>query len=64
MGRPPTKDFIKTLILGIEDGFEAANDELKANNNPMLYCAPEAIKFTGDQLVVHHSDFDFLAVAG
>jgi hypothetical protein len=50
-GTVADKDFVKTLILGIEDGFEAANDELKANGKPMLYCAPEAIKFTGDQLV-------------
>jgi Rap1a immunity proteins len=50
-GTPADRDFVKTLILGIEDGFEAANDELKANGKPMLYCAPEAIKFTGDQLV-------------
>jgi hypothetical protein len=50
-GTSADKDFVKTLILGIEDGFEAANDELKANGKPMLYCAPEAIKFTGDQLV-------------
>jgi hypothetical protein len=51
IGGSADKDFVKTLILGIEDGFEAANDELKANGKPMLYCAPEAIKFTGDQLV-------------
>ena len=63
-GTSADKDFVKTLILGIEDGFEAANDELKANGKPMLYCAPEALKLTGDQLVVHHSDFDSLAEAG
>jgi len=50
-GTSADKDFVKALILGIEDGFEAANDELKANGKPMLYCAPEAMKFTGDQLV-------------
>jgi hypothetical protein len=28
------KNFVKTLIVGIEDGFSAVNDELSDNGNP------------------------------
>jgi hypothetical protein len=45
------QDFVKTLIVGIEDGFGAAKDELDATGKPKLYCAPEGVKFMGDQLV-------------
>jgi hypothetical protein len=38
-------------IAGIEDGFSAVNDELNDNGKPMLYCAPETTKLTGDQLI-------------
>jgi hypothetical protein len=45
------KNFVKTLIAGIEDGFSAVNDELNDNGKPMLYCVPETTKLTSDQLI-------------
>lgn len=50
-GAVADKNFVKTLIVGIADGFDAANDQLKETGKPMLYCAPDTIKFTGDQLI-------------
>jgi hypothetical protein len=50
-GTVDDKNFVKTLIVGIEDGFNAVNDELNDNGKPMLYCAPESTKLTGDQLI-------------
>jgi hypothetical protein len=50
-GSVADKNFIKTLITGIADGFGAANDQLKEAGKPMLYCAPDTFKFTGDQLI-------------
>jgi hypothetical protein len=50
-GATADRDFVKTLIVGVEDGFAAANDELKATGKGMLYCSPEAVRLTGDQLV-------------
>jgi hypothetical protein len=50
-GAPADKDWVKTLIVGVEDGLGAANDELKASGKAMFYCAPETSRFTGDDLV-------------
>jgi hypothetical protein len=50
-GTVEDKNFVKTLIVGIEDGFSAVNDELGDNGKPMLYCVPETTKLTGDQLI-------------
>jgi hypothetical protein len=50
-GATADRDLVKILIVGVEDGLGAANDELKATGNAMLYCAPETDRFTGDQLV-------------
>ena len=50
-GTVEDQNFVKTLIVGIEDGFRAVNDELSDNGKPMLYCAPETPKLTGDQLI-------------
>jgi hypothetical protein len=50
-GTVEDKNFVKTRIAGIEDGFSAVNDELNDNGSPMLYCAPENTKLTGDQLI-------------
>ena len=41
-GTVEDKNFVKTLIVGIENGFSAVNDELSDSGKPMLYCAPEA----------------------
>jgi hypothetical protein len=40
-GTVEEQNFVKTLIVGIEDGFSAVNDELSDSGKPMLYCAPE-----------------------
>ena len=50
-GTVEDKNFVKTLIVGIEDGFSAVNDELNDNGKPMLYCSPETTKLTGNQLI-------------
>jgi hypothetical protein len=50
-GTVDDKNFVRTLIVGIEDGFSAVNDELNDNGKPMLYCVPENNKFTSDQLI-------------
>jgi hypothetical protein len=50
-GTVEDRNFVKTLIVGIENGLSAANDDLNDNGRPMLYCAPETIKLTGDQLI-------------
>jgi hypothetical protein len=51
-GTVADKNFVKTLVAGIEDGFSAVNDELNDNGKPMLYCVPEtATKRTADQLI-------------
>ncbi len=50
-GTAADRTFIKTLIVGIADGFDAANDQLKEDGKSALYCAPAGIKFTGDQLI-------------
>jgi len=50
-GTVADKSFIKTLFIGIGEGFDTANDQLKMNNKPMLYCMPVTIKLTGDQLI-------------
>jgi len=50
-GAAADREFVKTLIVGVEDGFAAANDELKSTGKGMLYCSPELAGFTGDQLV-------------
>ena|ERR1700677_567330 len=50
-GTVDDKNFVKALVVGIEDGFSAVNDELSDNGKPMLYCAPETPKLTGDQLI-------------
>jgi hypothetical protein len=42
---------LRARVVEIEDGFGAANDELDATGKPKLYCAPEGVKFTGDQLI-------------
>ena len=35
-GTVADKSFIKTLFIGIGEGFDTANDQLKMNNKPML----------------------------
>jgi hypothetical protein len=50
-GSVADKNFVKTLVAGIEDGFSAVNDELYDNGKPMLYCVPETTKLTSDQLI-------------
>jgi hypothetical protein len=50
-GTVADKNIVKALIIGIANGFNTANDELKDNNERMLYCAPETIKFTDDLLI-------------
>jgi hypothetical protein len=50
-GTVDDKNFVMTLMVGIADGFSAVNDELNDNGKPMLYCAPESAKLTGDQLI-------------
>jgi hypothetical protein len=50
-GTVADKDFVKTLVAGIADGISALNDELNDNGKPMLYCAPENTKLTGEQLI-------------
>jgi hypothetical protein len=50
-GSVADRNFVKTLIVGIADGFGAANDQFKDTGKSMLYCAPDSIKFTGDQLI-------------
>lgn len=50
-GTVEDRNFVKTLIVGIEHGFSAVNDELYDNGKPMLYCVPETAKLTGEQSI-------------
>lgn len=45
------RNFVKTLLVGVADGLDAANDRLKQDGKPPLYCSPNGLKLTGDQLV-------------
>lgn len=50
-GQSSERTFVKTLIGGIADGLDAANQNLQESGKPKLYCVPEAVNLTNDQLI-------------
>ena len=45
----PNRGLARMMVIGIAEGFDTINDQLKASQHPALYCAPD--KPNGDQLV-------------
>jgi hypothetical protein len=50
-GTAADKSLVMMLMSANSDGFNAANAELKAAGKSMLYCAPETITLTPEQLI-------------
>jgi hypothetical protein len=48
-GAQPNRGLAQMMVIGIAEGFDTLNDQLKASQHPALYCAPD--KPSGDQLV-------------
>jgi hypothetical protein len=48
-GAQPNRGLAQMMVIGIAEGFDTLNDQLKASQHPALYCAAD--KPNGDQLV-------------
>jgi hypothetical protein len=48
-GAQPNRGLAQMMVIGIAEGFDTVNDQLKASQHSALYCAPD--KPNGDQLV-------------
>ena len=48
-GAEPNRGLARMMVVGIAEGFDTVNDQLRASQHPALYCAPD--KPNGDQLV-------------
>jgi hypothetical protein len=48
-GKQPDRGLAIMMIIGIAEGFDAVNDELKQTGGPAFYCSP--VKLKGDQLM-------------
>jgi Ssp1 endopeptidase immunity protein Rap1a len=45
----PNRGLAQMMVIGIAEGFDTVNDQLKASQHPALYCSPD--KLNGDQLI-------------
>jgi hypothetical protein len=48
-GAQPNRSLAQMMVIGIAEGFDVINDQLKASHHPALYCSPD--KLNGDQLI-------------
>jgi hypothetical protein len=48
-GAQPNRGLAQMMVIGIAEGFDTVNDQLKASQHSALYCSPD--KLNGDQLV-------------
>jgi len=48
-GAQPNRGLTQMMVIGIAEGFDTVNDQLKASQHPALYCSPD--KLNGDQLI-------------
>lgn len=48
-GPKPARGLAMMMAIGIAEGFDAVNDQLKQAGSPPLYCSP--VKLKGDQLM-------------
>ena len=48
-GAQPNRGLAQMMVIGIAEGFDTINDQLKASQHPALYCSPD--KLNGDQLI-------------
>jgi hypothetical protein len=48
-GAQPKRGLAQVMVIGIAEGFDTINDQLKASQHPALYCSPD--KLNGDQLM-------------
>jgi hypothetical protein len=48
-GVQPNRGLAQMMVIGIAEGFDTVNDQLKASRRSALYCSPD--KLNGDQLV-------------
>ena len=48
-GAPPNRGLAQMMVIGIADGFDTINNQLKASQHPAPYCSPD--KLNGDHLI-------------
>jgi hypothetical protein len=48
-GAQPKRGLAQMTVVGIAEGFDTVNDQLRASQYPALYCSPD--KLNGDQLM-------------